>query len=129
MAEARSTGWIVRRGAGVVGLSVVANGLLLFAIRTSGAVPIFRPLSWGSVMVLTVIGAIGATVAYWVVNRFAAEPIRTYRTLAIVFLLLSFVPDFTLALNFPNSSIAGIVVLMAMHVIVAGVAIGLFTGN
>lgn len=129
MAEARPTGWIVRRGLGVVVLSIVANGVLLFAVRTSGAIPVFRPLSWESVIVLTVIGAVGATVAYWIVDRFAADPVRTYRTLAVVFLFLSFVPDFTLAANFPGSSTDGIVLLMGMHVIVAGIAIGLFTGS
>lgn len=129
MTEARPTGWIVRRGLGVVVLSLVANGVLLLAVRTSGTIPVFRPLSWGSVIVLTVIGAVGATLAFWTVVRFAADPVRTYRSLAVVFLFLSFVPDVTLAPNFPGSTIPGIVVLMAMHVIVAGIAIGLFTGD
>ncbi len=129
MAKRRSLGWIIRRGLAVVVLSVLANGVLLFAVRTSEAVPVFRPLSWGSVILLTTIGGFGATVAFWLVDRFATDPPRTYRTLAVVFLFLSFVPDITLAPGFPGSSVPGIVVLMAMHVVVAGIAIGLFTGD
>ena len=121
------TGVIARRGLAVITLSLMANAIVLFAVQTGGVAPAFRPLSWGSVLFLTTIGASGATVAYWILARLAEEPDRTFRTLAAVVLVLSFVPDLTLATNFPKATSAGIAVLMAMHVVVATISVGIFT--
>jgi len=123
----RSIGWIAKRGLGVLGLSLVVNAIFLIVVRASGLVPIFRPLSYGSVLFLTGVGAIGATLAYLILARLANDPDRTFQILALVFLVLSFVPDFTLAPTFPGATAAGIVVLMAMHVAVAVIAVWMFT--
>lgn len=119
--------WIVQRGIGVLVLSLVANAIVLFGVRASEIVPVFRPLSYGSVLFLTAIVAIGATLAYAILARLATDPDRTFQILALVFLVLSFVPDFTLATTFPGATSAGIAVLMLMHVVVAVIAVGLFT--
>lgn len=119
--------WIAQRGLGILLLSLIANAVFLFVVRASGVVPVFRPLSYGSVLFLTAMGAIGATLAYAILARLASDPDRTFQILALVFLVLSFVPDFTLAPTFPGSTTAGIVVLMLMHVVVAVIAVGLFT--
>lgn len=115
-------------GVAVVG-SLAVNAAILYAALDLGVAPGFEPLSWRSVLFLTAFGAVAATAAYLVVRRLSDNPDRTYRLLAGVALVASFVPDVFMLPDEPNSTTNGILVLMLMHVTVAVICVWLFTGD
>jgi hypothetical protein len=114
----------VRGGLAVV-LAVIANLLVVLGIESLGVAPGFRALTLPPVAVLSALGAGGATVVYWLVRRRATAPDRTFLRIAIAALLLSFVPDLALLAVDPATTPVAVAVLMAMHVVVALVAVWL----
>lgn len=126
-APPRSRSLAARGGLAVV-LSVVANALVLQAALARSVAPGFRPLSLPSVAFLSAAGAAGAAVVYWLLRRSVDEPVRTFRRLAVAVLVVSFVPDVALLAFDPAATVAGVVVLVVMHVVVAGISVGLLTG-
>ena len=98
---------------------VRAISVILFDIP-----PDFQPLTLGPVVISSVVGALGATVAFGIVVRFARRPIRLFRTVAVVVLLLSFLNPI---LALPEASLQTILTLEFMHVVVAAVSVGLLT--
>lgn len=118
---------LARRGLLAVALSLVVNALVLTLVLASGAVQPFAPLSYPSVLFLSAVGAIGATIVYGLLSTRVENPDRTFLQVAAVVLLLSFVPDIGLLFNDPQATLAGVVVLMVMHVVVAGVCVGTLT--
>src|ERR1700712_3418076 len=76
--------------------SGVANLAVLFALRPvviNPAMPL-NALSVGSVMMFTVIGVGGATIAYALLRRFVKQPDSAFVALAVVVLLVSLIPDY-----------------------------------
>ena len=71
----------------------------------------------------------GATVTYWLLVRRASNPDRTFVRVASVVLVVSFVPDVGLLSGDPAATVPGVVVLMAMHVVVAAVSVTVLTGR
>lgn len=122
-------GSLVRRGVLAVVLVVVANAVVTLAATAVGVAPGFRPLSLPSVLLLSTLGVVGATVAYWLLVRRAANPDRTFVRLAAVVLVLSFLPDVGLLVGDPAATVPGVVVLMAMHVVAAVVSVAVLTGR
>ena len=65
------------------------------------------------------------------VARSSPHPIERYRTIAIVALVLSLIPDVLLLITKPEGvpGVTGsaIAALMVMHVVVAAICVGLFT--
>ncbi len=98
---------------------VRAISVILFDIP-----PDFQPLTLGLVIISSVVGALGATVAFAIVVRFARHPIRLFRMIAVVVLLLSFLNPI---LALPGASLQTILTLESMHVVVAAVSVGLLT--
>ena len=84
----------------------------------------FQPLTLGPVVVSSIVGALGATIVFAVVGRFARLPIRLFRIIAVVVLLLSFLNPI---LALPEASLQTIFTLEFMHVVVAAVSVGLLT--
>jgi uncharacterized membrane protein len=123
----RSGTSLVRRGLIAVVLSVVANAVLLVVAQATRIAPDFRPLAWPPVVFLTVVGAVGAVAVYWLLSRWADDPDRTFTLVAGVVLVLSFVPDLFLLSADENATVLGVVVLMAMHVTVAAICVGVLT--
>ncbi|KTG20244.1 DUF6069 family protein [Haloferax profundi] len=118
---------LARRGLTAVALSLVANALVLTLVLASGAVQPFTPLSYPPVMFLSAVGAIGATLVYGLLSSRVENPDRTFLQVAIVVLVLSFVPDIGLLFGDPQATVAGVLVLMVMHVVVAAVCVGVLT--
>lgn len=112
------------RGAIAVVVAVVLNVILVFVSGRLSIAPGFRPLSVPPVVFLSAAGAVGATVVYGLLDRFVDDVDWAFVWIAGVVLLLSFVPDIGLLVADPAATISGVVVLMIMHVIVAGVAVG-----
>ncbi len=80
-------------GLGVLGASVVVNLLVRSAVLALFPTQI---LTSDHIILLTVIGVLGAILAFALVAWRSARPITLYRRIAGVALLLSFVPDLLL---------------------------------
>jgi hypothetical protein len=86
--------------------------------------PDFQPLTLGPVVISSMVGVLGATVVFAIVVRFARRPVRLFRMIAVVVLLLSFLNPI---LALPGASLQIILTLEFMHVVVAAVSVGLLT--
>lgn len=110
--------------------SVAANLIFtMIANRLLGVSPEFPALTPGAIAMFTAVGVLAAVVVFALVARFARRPIWLYRRIALVALLLSFIPD--LALPFlpgPDPVGAREIVLLALtHVVAAAVSVALLT--
>ena len=127
-AGASGAGWRANRwyrGIAAVVLSVVVNAGLVSLAVAAGIAPGFRPLAVAPVAIFSAVGAIGALVVYLALGRFTASPDRLFRAVAVVVLLLSFVPDVALLFVDEAATVAGVVVLMMMHATVAAICVWL----
>lgn len=132
----RSKGVSWRRLPGVALLAAVAaavaNALVFFAASGLGFIPenVLIPtssgessLTVGMVVGVSAFGAVGATVAFAVIGAFAQRPVRLFRRVAMVMLVLSFVTPLTI----PGAPVAMVLSLEAMHVVAWAVISGLLT--
>ena len=91
--------------------------------------PVIPPLTAGAIALFTAVGVLAAVVVFALVARFSQRPIRRYRQIALVALLLSLIPD--LAMPFLPSPVPvgarEVVLLMATHVVAAAVAVWMLT--
>ncbi|WP_435318509.1 DUF6069 family protein [Haloarchaeobius sp. TZWSO28] len=110
----------------VLVLAMVGNAILLAIAQSLSVAPGFQPLAYPPVLFLTAVGAAGAAVVYWGLTRRVEDPERTFTRIVVAVLALSFIPDFALLVEDPNATPAGVVVLMAMHVVVAVACVALF---
>ena len=86
----------------------------------------FTPLHTSSVIFLTILGVVGATVACLVLNTLVASPLRSFRRIVPIALTLSFVPDAAIWLSnsYQHTARASTVVpLLIMHVAVASICL------
>jgi hypothetical protein len=115
-------------GAGLVLAATVANVLIAMALRNGLGVPAaFTPLSTPAVASLTVVGMMGATLVFAWVARAQADPRRRFVLIAMAGLILSLLPDLAIWATrvFPGTTPAGILSLMALHVVSCGLAVGI----
>ncbi len=102
-------------------LTVLASVVAVLCVRVVAFATLelsaeFPPLSWsGPIIFTTVLVSMGVMV-FVMVARMSPTAIRTYRRIALVALLLSFVPDFFLPGSAPGATWPAAVVLMVMHV-------------
>ena len=75
------------------------------------------------VAISSVVGAIGAAVVFAVIGLFARRPVRLFRIVATVVLVLSFAMPATV----PGVPVAMILSLEVMHVVAWAVSVGLLT--
>jgi hypothetical protein len=124
-------GWLARpggRGAVATVLAVAVNVAIVLVADAVGIAPGFEHLSARRVALLSAAGAVGATTVYLVLARAVATPDRTFRLVAGIVLVLSFLPDLALLSAEEAATVPGVLVLMLMHVVVAVLAVGLLTG-
>ncbi|VTT88354.1 hypothetical protein DM2_1688 [Halorubrum sp. DM2] len=112
------------RGALTVALAVLANVALVLAADALAVAPDLRALTVPPVAFLSAVGAVGATVVYRLLGRFVSDPEPTFLRIAAGVLLVSFVPDLALLAVDPAATPLAVVVLMAMHVVVAAASVG-----
>ena len=114
-------------------LAFLASVLGVLIVRVI-AVAILQPdpiplsLGWIIPIVSTFVFVTGAVLVFALVSRFAANPIRTYQIIALVFLFLSFLPD----IAYPQSHMRGAnwpnaVALMGMHVVAWGICVSMLS--
>jgi low temperature requirement protein LtrA len=113
--------------AAIVGAAV--NAGLVAATGAAGIAPDFMALTYPPVVFLSVVGALGATVVYALLQRRSRDPDRTFARVAAVVLVLSFVPDVGLLVGDPAATVLGVVVLIVMHVVVASASVAVLTGR
>jgi len=119
----------------VVGISLttaatVANLALALALRSWLQVPAgFQPLTTPAVASLTIIGMIAATLVFAWTAHTRPDPIRRFLVIAILGLFLSWLPDLGIWVTavFHGTTGAGILSLMALHVVAAACAVALLT--
>jgi hypothetical protein len=75
------------------------------------------------VVVSSVVGAIGAAIVFAIIGLFARRPVRLFRIVATVVLVLSFATPPTI----PGAPVAMILSLEVMHVMAWAVIVGLLT--
>jgi hypothetical protein len=126
------TSWLrlVVVGTSLALVATVANVALALALRSWLQVPAgFQPLTAPAVASLTIVGMIAATVVFaWTANT-RPDPIRTFLVIATVGLFLSWLPDLAIWITaaFRGTTAAGILSLMALHVVAAGCAVAILT--
>lgn len=110
-------------------VAAVANAAVYVVAAAAGAMPQEivvngqGPITVSVVAALSAQGAVAATIVYALVGRFARRPVRLFRVVAVVVLVLSLVPPFTIT----GAPITMILALELMHVVAAVVIVGLLT--
>ena len=125
-----SLGRLARVGAVAVAAAVVVNVLIrTVAVALFGIGEGFEPLGLGATVVFTLVGMTGAVVVFGLILRFFRRPVRLFRRVALVVLLVSLVPDVLMLFldSVPGATVAGVVTLMVEHVASWAVAVGVLT--
>ncbi len=116
----------------VVLAAAVANALVYFAASGLGFISQSvllpspggeSPLTVAPVVVSSAGGAIGSAIVFAVIGLFARRPVRLFRIVATVVLVLSFAMPATV----PGVPVAMILSLEVMHVVAWAVIVGLLT--
>ena len=127
-----SLGRLARVGALAVGLAVVVNVVIrTVAVSLLGIGEGFLPLGVGPTVFFTVAGMVGAVVVFGMMLRFARRPVRLFRKVALVVLVVSLVPDVLMLFSgsMPGTTVAGVITLMVEHVASWAVAVGVLTSS
>jgi hypothetical protein len=106
-------------------LALIANGIVRAIALALLDIPAdFQPLQTPAFIFLTVVLLLGAILTFAVIGRLSRRPVRTFQIVALIVLVLSFIPDIgLLASGAPGATLPGILVLMLMHVIAAGIVV------
>ena len=115
-------------GTGLALMAAMANVVIAMALRNALGVPAaFQALSTPAVASGTIVGMIGATLVFGWVARSRPDPRRTFALIAGAGLIVSWLPDLSIWVTgvFPGTTTAGILSLMALHVVAAGFAVGI----
>lgn len=106
---------------GVVAL--VVNALTAVGARAAGASEAFGPLHPAAYVPLTVVGVLLSIGGWAVVRRAASRPGRVLRVLVPVLLVLSLVPDLTIAPGMEGANLLGVLALVHMHLTTAALLV------
>ena len=125
-----SLGRLARVGGLAVALAIVVNVVIrTVAVSVLGIGEGFLPVGVGPTVFFTVVGMAGAVVVFGLVVRFAKRPVRVFRRVALVVLLVSLAPDLLLLFSgsMPGTTVAGVFTLMVEHVASWAIAVGVLT--
>ena len=110
--------------------AVVANVLVYFIVSAAGAIPssvlipgLNQPITVVLVIINSFIPALLAGVLLALLNRFTRRPVRSFRIIAAVLLVISFVNPLTI----PGAPLTMILALDLMHVIAAAIIVGVLS--
>jgi hypothetical protein len=81
----------------------------------------------GGTIIFTVVPAVVAVLLYAILLAATSDPARTFTIVAVLVLILSWIPDLTYIPPVPGSSPAQTAVLMVMHAVAALVIVGMLT--
>ncbi len=108
--------------------AAISNTLVFFVASALGAIPqsvrlpapVNGPLSVGPVIVASIIGVLLAAIVFAVIGLAARRPVRLFRIVATVALLLSLLLPATI----PGAPVSMILSLMLMHVVAWAASVG-----
>ena len=104
-------------------LGIEALARQAFARQAFAVSPDFEPFQ-GTVAPYTAGGVILAGIAFAVVRRFFRDAARVYVRVAIVTLILSWIPDLALLfINEPGATVPAVASLMVIHTVAAAVVV------
>jgi len=106
--------------------NVIIQQIAVAALRPD---PAFMPLTFVVPIVFTLIGVFGAVIVYAVIGRFSRQPIQLFWRVALVTLVISFIPDILMLITGfnPGTTAANVAVLILMHVVAWAIAVGMLT--
>ena len=110
---------------GLVVAIIATLAVRWLALTMLSVPPEFPPLAAPfPTIFFTVIGALGATSVFSIVRKRAEHPVPAFQRIAVVTLMLSYLPDFWLlsdgaAGTFPGATPTGVGVLMVLHTVAA----------
>jgi len=106
----------------------IADAIIAAVAHAAGASDDFQPLQAPAFIALTLIGILAGAAGWVIVRRRAERPRALLNRLVPVALAVSFVPDVVLLFDhyLPHASTAGVVGLLAMHVVVATAAVAAY---
>jgi hypothetical protein len=110
--------------------SVIANQIVQFiALALLNISPDFPPLMIGPPIMFTIIGVLGAVIVYAIIGRLSRRPIRLFRVIALIALVLSFIPDIGLLTSnmLPGTSLTAVLTLAIMHVVAWAITVWMLT--
>jgi hypothetical protein len=110
--------------------AIVANVIIQqIAVAVLQPDPAFMPLTFAIPIVFTLLGVLGAVIVYAVVGRLSRNPIQLFQRVALVTLVVSFIPDILMLITGfnPGTTAANVAVLMLMHVVAWAIAVGMLT--
>ncbi len=116
-----------------MGPATVVASVLAVVIVQLVAVSVLSPLpeflrNYGVPIVFTVVLVSAAVLVFAIVGRFARNPVRTYRRIALVVLIVSFAPDIPIGMGMtPGGTWPLAIVLMVMHVAAWAVTVPMLT--
>ena len=116
-------------GLATVVVATLANVLVYFVGGALVAYDAqFLPLADVSgAIVFTLPAAIGAVLVYAALLRFARRPARTFKIVSAIVLVIATIPDFTYIPTVPGATGGQTAVLVIMHIVAAGVIVGMLT--
>ena len=112
--------------------AALANAVVYGGAEIAGALPDSvlvdsptgrEPLGLKAVLFASVMGAVGAAVVFALIGQFSRRPIRAFRIVAAVVLVLSFATPLTI----PGAPLSMVLTMELMHVVAAAVIVGLLT--
>jgi hypothetical protein len=116
-------------------ISVLIVRMIAVALLNPG--PAFTPLGWGPPIFFTTLLVTGAVVVFALIGRLARSPIRTFQIIAVVVLVLSFIPDLLLLVApmpppdgpppIGDVTLPNVLALMVMHVVAWATSVGIIT--
>ncbi len=110
--------------------AIVANIIIQqIAVAVLQPDPAFIPLTFAAPIAFTLIGVLGAVIVYAVIGRVSRQPVQLFRRVALVTLVVSFIPDILMLITGfnPGTTAANVAVLMLMHVVAWAIAVGMLT--
>jgi len=115
-------------GLAAVALATLVNGLVrTLALALMEVDPGFLPLQSPAFLPFTIIGGGLGVLVFALLARRARRPFTTFQIVAAVALVVSLLPDLGLLGSMPGANAATVGTLMLMHVLTAGIVVGMLS--
>lgn len=122
-------GTLLKRSGLAIVLALVVNLGILSTVLVMDLLPEYEALAYGPVSTLTFFGVGGAVGVYATLDRVSARQDRLFTGIAVVVLLLSFVPNIAIYQSEEAETFGIVLTLMGLHIPPAIASIVSLTGR